>query len=68
MILDLLAALKIPVGKDMDGQVIIEAFKDEFINENPIKFILSHDTKLRETEESEVTSAITEQLKNLGYL
>jgi len=52
----------------MDGQVIIEAFKDEFINENPIKFIPSHDAKLRETEESEVTSAITEQLKNLGYL
>jgi len=44
----------------MNGQVIIEAFKNEFINENSIKFIPSHDTKLRETEESEVISTITE--------
>ena len=65
----LLHALTLPVGRDMDGKVIDEAFTESFMAKNPIAYIDSHDgDKYNESEDGEVTEEIKAQLKDLGYL
>lgn len=67
----LLYALKIPVGRDMDGKVLFEAFRSDFVKANPPKMTASHDKGFRqkgETASSEVDREILEDLKSLGYI
>jgi hypothetical protein len=39
----LLALFAAPVGQDMDGQVLIEAFEPAFLDAHPIRVVTSHD-------------------------
>jgi len=66
----------IPVLKDMDGKVIIDAFDQQYISSNPIKYIetesfelLKHDF-LRESDRlsKEEEEKVKERLRGLGYI
>lgn len=39
--------LGLPVGKDMDGKVLAQAFDDEFMQDNPITYVGSYETGAR---------------------
>lgn len=61
-----------PVAKDMDGRVLESVIKDDFLRDNPIRFIESYETDTQkqvaiETEEVKY-DMIKDQLKSLGYL
>jgi hypothetical protein len=64
-----------PVGKDMDGEVITEGIEEGFLEKYPLRFIDSYENldKRDEREESkkdfsdEEAKNLREQLKNLGY-
>jgi hypothetical protein len=66
----LLTLLGIPVGEDMDGRVLLEAFDPDFLEEFPPRKIPSHDRgakfKPRATI-SEQDNALMDKLKALGY-
>jgi len=66
----LLYALGIPVGRDMDGKVIEEAFDDKFLRENPISYVDTHDCNRHAGpyEEGKINEEIRSQLRDLGYL
>jgi predicted AlkP superfamily phosphohydrolase/phosphomutase len=60
----------IPVGRDMDGKVLIEAIRPEFLKRNPINYVSTHD---REGESYRISTFILdeevkEKLRSLGYL
>ncbi len=60
----------LPVAEDMDGEVLLEIFENEFIAENPLEQISSYETGRRthsSLTNSEVDEAIKEQLRSLGY-
>ena len=65
----------LPVGADMDGKVIKEALTEEFLKENPIRYIDSYSIDLNEEQRQEAGSLseedmdeVKERLKALGYL
>lgn len=67
----LLTWLNLPVGKDMEGKVIEEAFEEKFLQENPIQYVDSYETgdNFQDTvPEDELTEKVKEELRNLGYL
>jgi len=59
-----------PIPKDMDGRVLVKAFKDDFLNSNKIVFSTDSTKKegpsLKYNESEE--KLITDRLKDLGYL
>lgn len=60
-----------PAGKDMDGDVLRQAFRDEYVQERPPEYVDSYEDSLRPvTEEREELDyhKIEERLKSLGYL
>lgn len=66
----ILAILGIPIPVDMDGQVIAQAFTQEYLNSNPIKY---GDTSKREGYSEyelshEEQEKIEENLRSLGYI
>jgi predicted AlkP superfamily phosphohydrolase/phosphomutase len=71
----LLALCNMPIGKDMDGEVITEGIEEGFLEKYPLRFIDSYENldKRDEREESkkdfsdEEAKNLREQLKNLGY-
>ncbi|MBU0517340.1 alkaline phosphatase family protein [bacterium] len=67
----ILALLGIPVGEDMQGRVLEEAFTDEFLNQFPIRTIPSHDRgekfRARATLSGE-DDILKEKLRALGYI
>lgn len=67
----LLALMGLPIGVDMDGGVLEEAFADGFLAEFPITFVHTHD-KGRDYSvtpiESPVDDEIKERLRSLGYI
>ncbi len=68
----ILALRSIPIGEDMDGQVITEAISQDFLEEHPLQYIASYDAK--DKEEQDITFSPREleeleaRLRNLGYL
>lgn len=63
----------LPVGQDMDGSVLVEAFDPEYLQKNPIAYISSYEDhknqrEKKETFDREVNEENMEQLKALGYV
>ena len=66
-----LYALGLPVGRDMDGKILTDAFTPEQLEERPPRFVDSHDAGLPPRVmpgEREVDAALLERLQALGYL
>jgi hypothetical protein len=71
MVPTVLALLGMPVGLDMDGQVLEDAIGPEFLEEMPLTYIDTHDTDLELDEPEEDLSASPElmtRLRALGYI
>ncbi len=69
----LLALSGIEVGKDMDGKVLTDAINPDFLIENPVQYIDTHEsaekTEMEENDEDDGYSEnIKEKLRALGYL
>lgn len=66
----ILAWLNLPVAKDMDGRVIIEAFKESYLRQHPVDSIDTYEREERpvKTYEGEMTEKIKKELQGLGYL
>ena len=67
----ILYSMGLPVGKDMDGKAIIDAFNPGFISKNPLNYINTYEGPLS-TKSNKVTSTADEnmlkKLKALGYI
>lgn len=72
----LLHLMGLPIGKDMDGRVLTEAFTSVFINKNPIEQIDSYEilsenisgkNKLA-PRDKELESKLLDRLRSLGYI
>jgi predicted AlkP superfamily phosphohydrolase/phosphomutase len=67
----ILYALGLPVGQDMHGRVLTDAFDSDFLRGNPVRFIPTYETGDREFSEpmeSPVDDAIKERLRAVGYI
>ncbi len=62
--------LGLPVGRDMDGRVLTEAFSEELRRGRPVAFIPSHDDGSRTAADrvSPVDEEVLEELRSLGYV
>lgn len=62
----------LPVGRDMDGKVLLEAFDPAFVHSRPVKFIRTYeDGKPRAklpARDKEVDKKTLEEFKALGYI
>ncbi len=65
-----LYVLGLPVGKDMDGRPLTEAFRPELLAARPVTWIPTHDTERRANAplESPVDDVIREELCAIGYM
>ena len=69
----ILYLLNLPVAKDMQGRVLVDAFNKDFTTNNPIKYINTFEEKLSEKKEPLISlperdKDILEKLKSLGYI
>jgi len=71
----LLYMMGLPVGKDMDGQVLVAMFSKKYLQDNPVRYVESHDfigERFDEQEKQRGTSfadeEIKEKLRALGYI
>ncbi len=66
-----LTLLGLPIPPDLDGRVLVEAFRPEFLEEHPVRYrsyphhLLAADTRPLQSPEDE---AIRQNLVSLGYL
>ena len=62
--------LGLPVGKDMDGKVILEAFEPDFVKKCPVRKIKTYDKKPRKVKEtsSPLDEEILNKLRSIGYI
>jgi len=60
----------LPVGKDMDGRVLVEALSPELLAARPVEWVPTYDTGTRggAPRESPVDEEILEELETLGYV
>ena len=67
-----LAILGLPVGRDMDGRVLVEVLPEDALTERPVAFIQTHESEgTRGDSEpipSPVDDEIKEMLRSLGYI
>jgi arylsulfatase A-like enzyme len=67
----LLYLFGLPVGEDMDGRVLVEAFEDDFNKSRKIRFIPSYGAPLKSQgakEPRELDKEVLEDLRSLGYI
>jgi hypothetical protein len=70
----ILAMMRIPLGRDMDGRVLTEIFREDFQIERQPAAVASHDTAdfLAGRERSQLPDSVEqerlEQLRDLGYI
>jgi predicted AlkP superfamily phosphohydrolase/phosphomutase len=67
----LLYLFGLPVGEDMDGQVLVEAFQDDFNKSRKIRFIPSYGAPMKSEEAikpRELDKEVLEDLRSLGYI
>lgn len=59
-----------PVPEDLDGKVLTDIFRDEFVRERPIRFYRPETTEGRENAELGASEAreIEDRLRGLGYI
>jgi hypothetical protein len=62
--------LGLPVGRDMDGRVLTEAFSSELVSGRPVAWIESHDegSRTASDRESPVDEEVLRELRSLGYV
>jgi predicted AlkP superfamily phosphohydrolase/phosphomutase len=62
--------LGLPVGRDMDGRVLTEAFSPEVFSRRPVAFVSTHDRGGRtgSDRESPVDEEVLRELRALGYV
>ncbi len=62
--------LGLPVGEDMDGKVLTEAFSEDFLKSHPVERIRSYDQKPRSLKEqrSPLDRELVNKLKSIGYI
>ena len=59
----------LPVGRDMDGKILIEAINEDHLIQNPIKYIDSYDTEeVKSQNLTFINKDIEERLGSLGYI
>lgn len=60
----------LPIGKDMDGKVLIQAIEENFLENHPIEYIPTYDTErsLQPIKASTLDKEIMKELKSLGYI
>jgi predicted AlkP superfamily phosphohydrolase/phosphomutase len=67
----ILYLLNLPVAEDMDGQVLLEAFKESYLQKNPIKRIKTYESKKPFAEKKgdrAMDKKLLEELRALGYI
>lgn len=66
----LLALMDLPIGQDMDGRVLTEIFKPDFLSASPIRHIDTWEEPNWSYEEDNASAdeALKENLRSLGYL
>jgi predicted AlkP superfamily phosphohydrolase/phosphomutase len=67
----LLYILDLPVGEDMDGQIIAEAFEESFLKSRAIRTTPTYEVKprkVRPTRDRELDRRTLEELRALGYI
>ncbi len=67
----ILYAFGLPVAKDMKGKILTDAFEQDFLRANPVKFIETYETGERvvgEPIKTPVDEKIKKRLKTLGYI
>lgn len=60
-----------PVGEDMDGTILVDAFDPNFINRYPVKYIPSYDYDFDYSsipQESKINEVLKEKFRSLGYI
>jgi predicted AlkP superfamily phosphohydrolase/phosphomutase len=64
--------LNLPIPENIDGKILVQAIKDEFLEKNEgkyLKYIADNDTEAETTEYSdEEETLIQERLRSLGYI
>lgn len=68
----ILYLMGLPVAKDMDGSVLTEAIRDDFLKRHSIKYIESYEVDIEKKEERPIRSPhdeeIKERMRSLGYI
>jgi predicted AlkP superfamily phosphohydrolase/phosphomutase len=67
----MLTLLGIPLGEDMDGEVMTDIFEEGFQDAYPFQYVDSHDAGFKwrsRTSESEVDTHMLEKFRALGYI
>ncbi len=67
----LLYLFDLPVGEDMDGKVLLGAFREKFKKRNKVRFIPSYEgfqQKLDQKRSKDLDKEALEELKSLGYI
>ncbi|RMD60190.1 hypothetical protein D6833_10225 [Candidatus Parcubacteria bacterium] len=67
----ILALSSLPVGRDMDGQVLTDLIEEDFLAKHPVRFVDSYDdpdTGVGATADMESSEELKERLRALGYL
>ena len=65
----LLTLMGYPVAKDMDGRVLTEVFRDDFLKKSPVRYIKTYESPSFQKDPEVVDSSkVKERLKALGYL
>ena len=66
--------LGLPVGRDMDGKVLLEAMDPDFVRANPVRFVDSYEDGSQQPDGSGHEQALPEEevlqerLRALGYI
>ncbi len=65
--------LGLPVAKDMDGKVLVEAIEESYLKKNPVRYVETYETKDKENMvERPIRSSdeekIKERMRSLGYI
>ena len=71
----LLHILGIPIGEDMDGRVLEEAFSPSFMKTHPVRRVVTHETGKKENSGPRIEAGdpspdeeVLRRLKSLGYI
>jgi predicted AlkP superfamily phosphohydrolase/phosphomutase len=63
----------LPVAKDMDGKVLVEAISEDYFKKNPVKYIDTYETDKKDTIRKPIRSLSDEEIlkdrmRSLGYI